>query len=800
MSITEGPRARAGAELDRAILAPLDEWFEQRAKQNALKGVLASLSESERVALLKRIDELSSRLDALIEATHRVYQQTSLDALLQELVRLISQAFQADRSTLFLYDPDTDELFSRIAQGDLINEIRFRADEGIAGAVFRTGESAIVPNAYADPRFNPRIDSETGYTTHSLLCVPVRAQAGDIIGVTEALNKKAGEFTPADQALLEAFARHAAFALENAQLSERARASQREESRLIEITQAISSELNLDKLLRKIMAVATDLLDAERSTLFLHDNRRDELWSRVAEGLQCKEIRIADKSGIAGHVFRSKRTVNIQDAYAHPLFNPEVDKQTGYLTRTVLSVPVIDKMGNAIGVMQVLNKNGGSFTKRDERRLELLAAQSAIALDNARLFMEVLEERNYTENILRSLSNGVVTLDERNRVEKINDAALRTLKRDIRDVLGRSAEQVFTSDNRWILGAIRKVNETREPDTTLDTAFHRDNDESVCINLVASPIQDTRRNTLGSMIVMEDITKEKRIRATMSRYMNKELAEQLIQAGDAVLGGRAQQATILFTDIKDFTSLSEKLGPQGTVSMLNEYFGQMVDVIFRHNGILDKYIGDAIMAVFGTPFPSPEDPDNAVKVAIEMLEVLEDFNRRRQALSQAPIEIRVGINSDEIVAGNIGSARRMDYTVVGDGVNLASRLESANKFYGTRILVSGSTVTQLRGNYVIRELDRIRVKGRSIPVPIYEIVGRPGRSDGDKLNGFLRYFDRGLRHYREREWQDAIGAFAIAQASNPDDKPCRIYIERARHYLVNPPAEDWDGVWSMTGK
>ena len=145
-------------------------------------------------------------------------------------------------------------------------------------------------------------------------------------------------------------------------------------------------------------------------------------------------------------------------------------------------------------------------------------------------------------------------------------------------------------------------------------------------------------------------------------------------------------------------------------------------------------------------------------------------------------------------------SRRMDYTVVGDGVNLASRLESANKYYGTRILVSGSTIAQLRGSYIVRELDRIRVKGKDIPVPIYEVFGLGSIADAERVNDFSHRFEHALHAFRDQRWQDAIGGFAIAQSIRPDDRPCAIYMERARHYLANPPAKSWDGVWSMTTK
>ncbi|NNM00246.1 MAG: GAF domain-containing protein [Gammaproteobacteria bacterium] len=765
---------------------------------SAVDARCADVADSAR--MLKRIDELAGKLNALIETTDRMQQRESLDVLLHRIMELITESFDADRSSLFLYDAETDELFSRIAQGELINEIRFPADTGIAGSVFRTGEGALIHNAYEDPRFNPGIDAETGYITESLMAVPLRTRGGEIIGVTEVLNKRGGDFTSDDQMLLGAFTAHAAIVLENARLNERAALIRREESQLFEVTQAISSELDIDKLLRKIINVATEMLDAERSTLFLHDPRGCELISRVAEGIGSREIRIPDRTGIAGEAFSSRQVVNIADAYQDERFNADVDRQTGFVTRSILCMPVVNKMGNAVGVVQVLNKSGGPFTRRDESRLRLLATQSAIALDNARLFREVLDERNYSENVLRSLTNGVVTLDVQNRVAKVNDAALETLGCDIRDLIGRSVEQIFTGDNQWILGMVRRVNETRSVEHAADTEFVGERGSPVSINLMTSPIFDSERNVIGTMLVIEDITREKRVRSTMARYMNKELVDQLVESGDAALGGRSQEATVLFTDIADFTSISERIGADGTVELLNDYFSEMVEIIFEHHGILDKYIGDAIMAVFGTPFPTVRDADNAVTVGLEMQRALRLFNDRRRARGEQTIDIRIGINTDRVVAGNIGSARRMDYTVIGDGVNLAARLESANKHFGTTMLLSDTTVARLKGDYLTREVDRIRVKGRELPVSVHEVLCPRHAVDATDRAILITQFNESMRVFRQRNWQRAQSGFQELLTRFPEDGPTLMFSRRAAHYATNPPGDDWDGVWELEGK
>ena len=775
----DDPAAAPGAAQDHAVLRLLDRQVQDRALRQALTAAGDDGTDE--------FGDLEHRLDLLVEATQKIHEPLSLDLILKRLVALISDAFAADRASLFLYDAETDELYARVAQGGLMQEIRFAADLGIAGAVFRSGEAAVVHDVYGDARFNRAIDVSTGYVTRNLLCVPVRTRRGDIIGVTEVLNRREGQFTATDAVFLRAFATHAATALENAQFAEQLKSATREQSRLMDLTRAISSELDIDLLLRKIIGIASELLDAERSTLFLHDPVRDELWSRVAEGIETREIRIPSNVGIAGECYSRRTPIVIDDAYTDPRFNSAVDRATGFRTRSILCVPVVNRHGAPIGVVQVLNRRLGGFTARDRRRLENLAAQSAIALENARLFHEAIEERNYNENVLRSLTNGVVTLDLGFNVVKINDTAARLLGVDPERVLGSSAFQLFGTPNAWVRRLVRKAARSQQAERAVDATLLAINGTSTAANVVASPLLARGGQIFGFAVVIDDITTEMRLRATMARYMTREVAEQVIAQGDSALGGRSQQVTILFADIANFTTLAERLGPQETVALLNEYFSEMVEVIFEHRGILDKYIGDAIMAVFGAPLSSPRDADNAVRSAIRMQQGLADFNARRAGNGEPPLDVRIGINSGQVVAGNIGSARRMDYTVIGDSVNLASRLESANKIYGTTILLSESTVAQLRDAYPLREIDSLRVRGRARPVAIHEVRFA-------SFSALQTHYATGLRAYRAGDWSSALAAFEAALAITPGDVPSRVLRNRALAFAAEPPS-DWDGVY-----
>ena len=773
--------------------------FEHRLRQNDLDRILTALSANDRDELILKVGDLLRHISALVDVSSKMGDSLSLDVLLPRLMGIITDALGADRSTLFLYDDETSELFSRVAQGDRIGEIRFPSDRGIAGVVFTSGTGEIIHDAYADARFNQSVDKQTGYRTRNILCTTVRYK-GKVIGVTQVLNKAAGAFEKEDMRLLDAMTAQAASALENAQLYERVEKARREEAQLLEVTSAIASELQLDTLLVKVIAATTEMLEADRSTLFMYDPATDELWSKVAEGLTVKEIRFPAVAGLAGACFSAGEVINIPDAYADSRFNQEVDKKTGYRTNSVLCMPVANKEGRKLAIIQVLNKRGGPFKAVDERRLKAFTAQVAIALENAQLFEDVSNERNYNESILRSLSNGVITLNTDLTVAKANAAVVAVLGWEVEAVVGRPLRELIPpATNAWVFESLDKVVASGEVDVIVDAELNLVDGQTVSVNGTAVPLLHIKDGAIGYMLVLEDITTEKRVRSTMARYMTKEVADRLLESGEDALGGQSQIASVLFSDIRQFTTISEQLGARETVSMLNEYFTDMIEVIFSHKGILDKYIGDAIMALFGAPFPSEDDADNAVLVANEMMRVLRRFNEKRRQQGKAALDIGIGISTGEVVAGNIGSPKRMDYTVIGDTVNLAARLESATKYYGVKILFSEFTAGSLKKQWKYRELDRIRVKGKHEPVVVYESLDHYN-GGFPQLAKSLNAFDRGLHHYLASSWRKAADDFEAAVQIRPEDGPSKLYLERCRHYFENPPAADWDGVWTMQSK
>ena len=737
--------------------------------------------------------------EMLLETYRRLAAQQGLDDTLRILIEIMAAECGADSASIFLNDPRTGELFTRMPHGEHSREIRRLNSEGLAGHVFQTGEPVMLEDATAHPRFNRSLDTASGAVMRNILAIPIRKHGGTPMGVCQVINKKSGAFTRENLEVLEGLALQASIALESGQYAERMERTRREEIEFLDVVSDITSDIDLFAVLRKVMRETTRLLDAERSTLFLNDEKTAELWSRVGEGLGTSELRFPNDRGIAGAVFTRGETINIPHAYADLRFNPAVDRQTGFFTRSILCVPVTSKTGRIIGVTQVLNKRGGSFTPEDESRLKAFSAQVSIGLENAQLFNDVQRMKNYNESMLESMSNGVITLDTEGRIITCNHAALAMTGMDSAELTSATAAELFSGVNAWVLERIARVNATGRQEVAVDAALLL-GEREISLNLTVLPLNDAQQERIGSLLMMEDITSEKRVKSTMARYMDPAIADQLLQQGQGALGGRSVEATLLFTDLRGFTELSERLGASGTVALLNEYFTLMVECVSHEGGMLDKFIGDALMAAFGLPLSHGDDADRAVRAAIAMIRTLDRWNLSRGNSGMNRLDMSVGLNTDIVVSGNIGSPRRMDFTVIGDGVNLAARLESACKQYHARILMSENTRSRLRGTYRLREVDRVIVKGRSEPVAVHEVLDYHEEASFPNLMEAVGHFREAQEHYRARRWDRADRSFAEAARLNPADRLPLLYRERCLMLASNPPPDDWDGVWVMTRK
>ncbi len=392
------------------------------------------------------------------------------------------------------------------------------------------------------------------------------------------------------------------------------------------------------------------------------------------------------------------------------------------------------------------------------------------------LFEEVLNLKNYDESILECLSNGVISLDADVNVVKCNGASLKMFHTSEEELIGHNISDFFKTHNQWVCDSINRVLKTNEQDINMDVQLTFADGCQSQVNLTIVPLISVKGDHIGTLLILEDITGEKRLKGTLARYMTKEVSERLLESDEDILGGQIQEAAVLFSDIRQFTTFSEKLGAQETVAMLNDYFTIMVDIIFDNNGILDKYIGDAMMAAFG----NENDTDRSVAAAIQMMIALQEFNNKREADNKdlITIGIGIGINTDEVLAGNIGSLKRMDYTIIGDGVNLAARLEGTTKFYMTNILISERSYKKLQNNFLCREVDLIKVKGKNEPVGIFEVLDFHDEKSFPHLQDCIDIFQQGLSRYRQKEWTKAMECFEKALSLNQNDNLQKIYLDR----------------------
>jgi adenylate cyclase len=299
---------------------------------------------------------------------------------------------------------------------------------------------------------------------------------------------------------------------------------------------------------------------------------------------------------------------------------------------------------------------------------------------------------------------------------------------------------------------------------------------------------------------------KERIKNTFGKYVDPRIVEDLLERPDiATASGERRLVTVFFSDIEGFTTIGENLTPGGLVAVINQYFTVMSEPITRNGGIIDKYIGDAIMAFWAPPFvPSEEQATRACLTALEQLDLLPGFERMLPDLigvrkNLPHVHIRIGIATGDVVIGNIGSEKSKGYTVMGDAVNLGSRLESAGKQYGVRILISEATFKMAGKAIEARELDSLRVTGKTEPARVYELLGRRGAIDSKRAALRDRY-QEGLEHYRARRWDLAASVFQQCLTIDPTDVPAQMFAERVKQFSQEPPPASWDGVWALAHK
>ncbi|MBD2296646.1 GAF domain-containing protein [Anabaena sphaerica FACHB-251] len=794
----------------------------------------------------------------IVNETLSMLDYQGFETILQEMLHSITlktgELLGADRTTIFLLDEEKQELWSILAEGEGKRplEIRIPADKGIAGEVATLRQVINIPfDFYKDGRskFAQEQDKRNGYRTYTMLALPLLNENEELVAVVQLLNKlkylhnpddplaeriDTKGFTSADEKLFQDFAPSIRLILESSRSFYIATQKQRAAAALMKAIKSLSqSSLDLEDTLKRVMDEAKVLMNADRSTLWLIDHDRHDLWTKITQDNgTTKELRVPLGKGFAGIVGVSGKTLNIPcDLYEHPDSQTaqKMDQENGYRTCSLLCMPVFNSDQDLIGVTQLVNKKKvgdfppynpdlwpqppecfqASFDSNDEMFMEAFNIQAGVALQNAQLFAKVKQQEQMQRDILRSLSNGVISSNKAGYIITANESAKRLLgyspEARLEGQLVSNVVNIKEGDfSKWFADALaaKDLKDTQQyyPDRTLLTTTQEQHSVNLSLNTIADAGDDNK--VCGALVVMDDISDEKRLKSTMYRYMTQELAEELLKLDDAKLGGDRKEVTILFSDIRGYTTLTENMQAEQVVGMLNEYFESMVEAVFKHKGTLDKYIGDAIMAVFGSPLPLAEHARMAVETSLEMRHRLIELNERREAANEARIKIGIGINSDIVISGNIGSSKRMEFTAIGDGVNLGSRLESVSKQYGCDIIISDNTYKFCHDNIWARELDFIRVKGRNEPVSIYELIGLRSDPISDTKQELIEHYHKGREYYLKRQFALAQTEFVKALTADNNDKASMLYLGRCQHWLQSPPSDvTWDdGVWTFNEK
>ena len=529
------------------------------------------------------------------------------------------------------------------------------------------------------------------------------------------------EFSPIDLKILEIISNHLTEALYNYELIENVESKKTELNiklleleTLFDIGVAISSVLDVNDLAQEVLFRAIGVLNASKG-MFLYQNQNSPILDILSIfNWGDDKFLLSDKIDVFQQMKNGNRGVILTSKH-----KTEVQKK---LKENNLLIVPLRANQNLLGYMILCNKETRKgvedFNELDLDILTSLSNQAAVAMDNANLFKEITDAKQFNESILGSIATGVITLNVLGEVDSVNKAGEKILKLEQEAILNNHYMFLFEKDQE-IIDIITKAEEVNKIVTEINIPFLTVSEDTI-VNISAAPRIDVNGNLEGLVIAIEDISDVSKVKNTFKRYVSKQVVDNLLEDDTKLnLGGEEREVTILFTDIRGFTSMSENMKPEEVVTTLNEYFSEMIDIVFKYNGTLDKIIGDELMVVFGAPLDAEDDTERALNTAVEMQNKIKELNNIRKKRREKPVLVGAGINKGYVVSGNIGSRDMMDYTVIGDTVNLGSRLCSAAG--PGEIIVSKEVTKNLDKHFNFEELVPINVKGKKDKINIFKV-------------------------------------------------------------------------------
>ncbi|MBI5750378.1 MAG: GAF domain-containing protein [Nitrospinae bacterium] len=559
---------------------------------------------------------------------------------------------------------------------------------------------------------------------------------------------------------------------------------------LQQVSQVAIAPFNFNRVLDAMMDRVMEALHTDAGSIILQNKDTGLLEFKVTKGEKSEEIKkykLRVGEGIAGWVFKNKKSIIANDVYKDKRFKKSISQKLKYETHNILCTPLLVK-NVAIGVLEVINKELYSpFVDDDLRILNILANNISIVIENARLFdtsLKKINELNTLSEISRNI-NSILDLDPLLKVVMHN--ATEVMKAEVSSVLlldedekelifrialgekGEKVKKIKLKVGEGIAGWVAKtgkaiiVNDVKnEPrfNQRVDRKTGFKTRSILCVPLYSKEkmigvIQVINKHenlpftkgdeellhtfachaaiAIENAKLYENIREEERKRGIYQRFLSPQIVDEIMNKAKTIsLGGRRQNVTILFSDIRGFTEITEAKPPEYIVDLLNEYFAEMIDVIFKYGGTLDKFIGDGLMAIFGTPIYYKDHAKRGVVAALEMQERLKALNMKNRKRGIVELAVGIGVNTGSVIAGNIGSEKRMEYTVVGNGVNIASRLEGLAQ--GGQILITESTYNELKGLKLdVEKLKQVQVRGKRGAMDIYQVKSIKGKVSTLKL-------------------------------------------------------------------
>lgn len=626
--------------------------------------------------------------------------------------------------------------------------------------------------------------------------------------------QKVGAFNDEDEGLLNLLADRIVVTMVNAKKKDDLGHVQERIDLLLRNTHNMASSLyNTKDLARMVMQAAKEMVQADSCVLVIRDNslKQNIMYMPTKHGLA--ELRINDDAGIFTHVIKGNHTLQINDVSKDARYNVEFDKTYGYNTQSLLAVPLTSSTTQrAFGCVMVRNKiKEIKFNDDDVKMLSGFCAQAAMTFEKLNHVKELDEVHSFMKRVLESIQATVIVVDENSFLMSCNKTWLWESVGLSREEYVQRPITYYLKDYPLLLQDLLHCQKTGTNAYQPSFPFEiksRSGSRVMHLKYSMNPLKTASNDDGGAnmenknrsvVIVLEDLTSEKRALDTLGRYMDPLLVKEVMSEHGNELGGVRRKIAILFSDIRSFTTLAESLEPQQVVKLLNEHFEDSVDAILSEHGILDKFIGDAVMAVFGVPFSSDKDSVNACNAALKMLDALKVANRRREANGQKVIHIGIGINTGEVLSGNIGSTKRMEYSCIGDAVNLSSRLESLTKHYHSTLLFTEFTREELDDQFIIREVDKVQVVGKKRGVAIFDILGKSSSCSPVEYNSKMQLIEKygqALAAYRQGNFSDAKQMFLKCATLFNRDGPSVTMHERCALYEKEPPnLDDWKGVF-----